>query len=82
MELEYPGNASFPLGSIVSSRIADLATTATAVTTSAAAWGGSPANTQKMQVTFTPQMVGPIKARIYVAKKSITVYVDPVITVT
>jgi hypothetical protein len=51
------------------------------VTSSAASWGGSPAHTQKLQVTFTPQMKGPVKARIFVAKPSITVYVDPLLTI-
>lgn len=82
MELEYPGSASFPIGSTVSSRVADAITAVSNVTTSAASWGGSPAHTQKLQVIFTPQMKGPIKARIYVAKASTTVFIDPLITVT
>jgi hypothetical protein len=81
MEIEYPGNASYPLGSTANSRASSILATPTNVTSSSASWGGSPAHTQKLQVTFTPQMKGPIKARIYVAKPSITVYVDPLITV-
>jgi len=81
MEIEYPGNASFPIGSTANCRASNILTTPANVTTSSASWGGSPAVTQKLQVTFTPQMKGPIKARIYVAKPSITVYVDPLITV-
>ncbi len=82
MELEYPGSSATPIGSVVSSRVADLLATPSNVTSSAASWGGSPAVTQKLQVTFTPQMKGPIKARIYISKPSTTVYIDPLITVT
>lgn len=81
MELEYPGSSASPLGSVVNCRAADILATPANVTTSAASWGGSPAFTQKLQVTFTPQMKGWIKARIFVAKPSITVYIDPLLTV-
>jgi hypothetical protein len=82
MELEYAGSSSTPIGSTASSRVADLLATPANVTTSSASWNGSPAVKQKLQVTFTPQMKGPIKARIYLAKPSTTVYIDPFITVT
>lgn len=81
MELEYLGNASFPIASVSNNRKASIVTANTNITTSSASWGGSPANTQKLQITFTPNMKGPIKARIFVAKPSITVYIDPLITV-
>lgn len=82
MELEYPGSSASPIGSLVTSRVADAVTSVSNVTSSTASWGGSPASTQKLQVTFTPQMKGPIKARIFLAKASTTVFVDPLITVT
>jgi hypothetical protein len=82
LELEYLGNASFPIASTVSSRKTDALASNAAVTTSSATWGGSPAHTQKLQVTFTPQMKGPVKARVFVAKASATIYVDPLITIT
>jgi hypothetical protein len=44
--------------------------------------GGSPAVKQKLSVSFTPQMKGVVKARIYVARASTTVYIDPLITIT
>lgn len=81
MELEYPGNASFPIDSIVNNRVADILTAVSAQPTSTDSWGGSPAHTQYLQVSFTPLMAGPIIARIYVAKPSITVYVNPLIVV-
>lgn len=81
MELEYPGNSSFPISSRIDCRVADVIATAANVPTSSASWSGSPSVKQYLQVTFTPQMKGPVKARIYVAKVSATVYVDPMITV-
>lgn len=81
MEIEYLGNASYPLGSFADCRKADVLATRAAVPSSSATWTGSPAVTQKLEVAFTPQMKGPIKARIYVAKKNATVYIDPLITV-
>jgi hypothetical protein len=81
MEIEYLGDASYCTGSVVSNRRALLAAPA-AVTSSSAAWGGSPAHTQKLQCTFTPQKKGPVVARIYVGKASATIYVDPMITIT
>jgi hypothetical protein len=81
MDIEYLGNASYPLGSLATCRKATIMSSNAAVPSSSATWSGSPAVTQKLEVTFTPQMKGPIKARVYVAKPSITVYVDPLITV-
>jgi hypothetical protein len=80
LEIEYLGDASSCKGSIVSSRRGLLATAA-AVTSSSAAWGGSPAYTQKLQCTFTPQKKGVVTARLFLAKSSTTVYIDPVITI-
>lgn len=80
MEIEYLGNASFPIASVANNRKSSIVAANSNVTSSGASWGGSPASTQKLQITFTPQMKGPIKARIFVAKPSITVYVEPLIT--
>ncbi|WP_437193664.1 hypothetical protein [Planctomicrobium sp. SH527] len=82
MEIEYLGNASYPLGSFANCRNADVLAARAALPSSSATWTGSPAVTQKLVVAFTPQMKGPIKARIFVAKKNATVYVDPLITIT
>lgn len=81
LETEYLGSASFPISSIVSNRKADILAANTNVTTSTASWGGSPANTQKLQNTFTPQMKGWVKGRVFLAKASATEYVDPLPTV-
>lgn len=81
VELEYLGSSAAPLGSLVGATPDPLATP-TNITTSTATWSGSPAAKQKLQVTFTPQMKGVVKARVFVAKASATVYVDPLITIT
>lgn len=79
--LEYQGNASFPIGSNVSTMATRFATP-TALTNSAATWGGGAlGHKYSVAATFTAAVVGLIKARIYIASPSITVYVDPLITV-
>lgn len=78
-ELEYLG-ASSSLGSLVSTKMAIIGTPA-GLTSDSSTWGGSITNKYKMQVTFTPQMQGPLKVRLYAAKPSVTVYVDPYIYV-
>lgn len=79
VEIEYLGNASFPIASVANNKKSSIVASNTNVTTSTDSWGGSPAHTQKLQVTVTPQMQGYIKARVFVAKASTTVYVSPVI---
>lgn len=81
VEFEYLGNASFPIGSTISSRVTDALTSTANVSTSTDSWGSSPANTQQMSCTFTPNMKGWIKARVFVAKPSITVYISPTISI-
>lgn len=81
LELEYPGSSATPIGSVVSSRATDIIATPSNAPTSSASWSGSPAVKQYLQVTFTPQMKGPIKARVFVGKQNTTVYIDPMITV-
>lgn len=80
LEVEYQGSSSTPKTTIVDDKCAELATPANQ-TTSSATWGGSPSSKQKLEVTFTPQMKGIIRARVYLAKASTTLYVDPKITV-
>ena len=82
LEIEHPGSASHPLASVVTTRAALLATPV-ALTTSAATWGGAAKTYKyKLSVAFTPQMKGPVKARVYVARASTTLYVEPLIVIT
>ncbi len=81
LELEYLGDTASPKGSIVTSRAVPLAAPVT-LTTSAASWGGAAqTNKYNIAVSFTPQKKGPIKATVYLAKPSVTVYVDPFLTI-
>lgn len=83
VEVEYLGNSSYPLSSKVSSKTAPLAT-ATSLTSSSATWNGSlgGAVKQKLQVSFTPQLAGLVRATVFLGKASQTVYVDPLVTLT
>lgn len=79
MELEYLGNSGFPISSVLTTRAADALTTGATLTTNADTWGGSPAHVYQLQVTFTPNMAGVLKGRLFVAKQSVTIYVNPLL---
>jgi hypothetical protein len=80
MEVEYLGSALTPQASFASNTKANNLATGTALTSSTATWASSPGTAMKMSVSFTPQMKGYVYVRVYVAKASQTLYVDPVIT--
>lgn len=83
MELEYPANNTDGLGAIAKDKCAILGTPAdqTASTETWTGTGGfSNENKFKLSVTATPGKAGPITARVYLAKPSATVYIDPKIT--
>lgn len=80
LEIEYLGTSGFPQGVLASSQLAVFGTP-TALSSDTSTWGGSTTNKYKIQVTFTTQLVGPIKARFYVATPSLTIYIDPLIQV-
>lgn len=83
IEVDYMGSSATPLGTHVSDAAADFLTTAADQTASSATWTNSMGNPnkQKLSVTFTPQMAGLIFARVYMAKASATIYVDPILQV-
>jgi hypothetical protein len=82
--VEYLGTAGSSLASIATSLPANVLTTAGAVTTSTATWNSSPATPvkQHLQVTFTPQTAGRVRAQVRLGKASTTVYVNPQVTIT
>ena len=84
MQLEYMGTAGNPLASFVFSQPLTPLTAAAAVPTSTAAWNSAPATPvyQHLQVSFTPQRAGRVRARVMLGKASATVYVDPNIVIT
>jgi hypothetical protein len=84
LEVEYLGTSGFPLALLTSDRMTDILSTPADQTDSSATWtttGLTNPNTQKLVVTFTPQEIGLIRARVVLAKESYTVYVDPLLTV-
>ena len=84
VELEYPADNSSGLGAVASSQCAQLGTPAD-IPDSSASWtttGMTNPNTRKLSVTVTPGKAGPVTAKVYLAKASTTVYVDPLITIT
>ncbi len=81
IEVEYLGTSGGPLTTIVNDSKADYLATAADQTTSSATWtttGLTNPNKQKLNVSFTPQLKGPILARVMLAKASKTIYIDPV----
>ena len=84
MELEYFGDSGDPMSSFLSDTKANILASGSAQPSSTATWtttGITNPQKQQLQVTFTPQLKGPVVAVVKVGKTSATVYVDPVITI-
>lgn len=84
MDVQHLGTAGVPLSSKASSRSADILAAGANVPTSTVAWtttGLTSPVKQYLQVSITPQELGWIRATVWVAKASQTVYIDPKITV-
>lgn len=81
LEVEYLGNASYPLASLATGRVATVLTTGSSwATDTASNWtttGLSSPVKQTLSVSFTPALVGPYLVRVCLARASTTVYVDP-----
>ena len=83
MELEYPANGTDGLGAVATDKCAQLGTPADKSASAGETWGdGGLINPNKFKcsVTVTSGKAGPITARVYLAKASTTIYVDPKIT--
>ena len=85
IDVSYLGSSATPIGTLISDRTADYITTAANQDSSSASWTttgmGNP-NTQKLSVTFTPQMKGFVILRVCLAKPSYTIYVCPKVAAT
>jgi len=81
VEVEYLGSSSQPAATLITDAAATILTSGTNQTSdSGEAWTTTGLTTpvkQALAVTFTPQMKGPIRWRVKVAKASTTVYVCP-----
>lgn len=83
LQLEYQGTSGSSVTTIVESLTTVLDASA-AVTTSTASWNSPPSTPvyQKLQITFTPQQAGRVRARVILAKASKTLWVNPQVTIT
>lgn len=85
IELEYPANNTDGLGSVATDRCVILGTPADqAAGVGSGNWtttGLTNPNSFKLSVTASPGKAGPVTARVYLAKASTTIYVDPLITI-
>lgn len=82
-EVEYYATTN-PGTSFANDRAADILATPVAQTSSAVTWtttGMANPNKQKLEVSFTPGMVGLVRVRVYLLKASYTIYVDPLVTI-
>lgn len=80
LEVEYLGSSATPVSTLITDAPATMLTTAANQATSTEAWTTTGIGTpvyQKLECTFTPNMVGPIRWRVAYAKTSTTVYVCP-----
>lgn len=84
LQIEYLSSSSVPTGTLATDRKADVFATAADQTTSSVTWtttGLTNPNKQKLEVSFTPQMKGLIRARVMLAKANYTIYADPKLAV-
>lgn len=78
--VEYLGTSGFPLSLSASCRRASVLTTPADHDASSATWANSGMtnpNEQKLEVTFTPLEKGVAFVRVFLAKPSYTVFLDP-----
>jgi len=86
VEVEYLGSAATPISSFVSDRAANILATPANQAASVVDWEGTggmgtPVKQKFVSPAFTPQMKGPIKVRVMLAKASTTMYACPKVTV-
>jgi hypothetical protein len=82
LELEYLGNVAVPQAtSDLSSKLAYFATATALANDITSIWTGGLGNNYKIVVNFTPQMKGPVRARLFITKPSVTINIDPVLVI-
>jgi len=82
-EVEYLGTSGFPLSLFANDGV-DVLSASAGQASSAVTWtttGITNPNKQKLVVTFTPQEKGVAIVKVFFAKASYTVYVDPKVTI-
>jgi hypothetical protein len=81
LEVEYLGASGSPLGTVATSRNANILAAGTALTTDTSTWTGGLTNISKIALSFTAAQKGVVKARLFVAGVTTAIYVDPLLTV-
>ncbi len=84
VECRYLANASTPLAGLLKTAPADPLAAATNLATSVASWATTGLTTpmpQNITLSFTPQMSGLVRFKIRVTKPSLTVRIDPEVTI-
>jgi hypothetical protein len=89
LEVEYLGNASFPVGTIVNTTKSSTLAANAAVASDSSTWngGGSGAGWSPFKLVATlsspqPGLPGILEARVRVGKPSATYYIDPTVVLT
>lgn len=81
LDVDYLGTSSYPMSYTANDSSTNVLSAGSSQTSdSSEAWTTTGLTTpvkQKLEVTFTPQMIGPIRWRVKIADPSITVYVCP-----
>lgn len=88
-ECEYLSNSSYPIASLVSTAPSGTfmnqlsAANANSLANSSSIWANSLVNpvSQQLVINFTPQIPGIARFRVKVSKPSITLYIDPNVTI-
>ncbi len=84
MELEYLANSGDTQATTANDTKSNILASNAAQPTSTATWATSGISNimkQKLQITFTAGQKGPVRARVFLAKLSTTVYVDPLLSI-
>jgi hypothetical protein len=83
MELEGPNDAATnSMAVFQTTRVAPLTSAANHTTDGSSSWTGTGVGTkQYMEVSYTPDKPGPVTVRIFMAKASDNIYVDPKIVI-
>ncbi len=83
LEIEFLEASADVDSAFADDRMADITATPTDQANNAESWTGTSGfaneNTQEVAVTVTVNRVGPVIARVCLAKPSTTIYVDPLI---
>jgi len=79
VQLEYLGNASYPISSFADNFVGSSLTTASNIASSTASWAASPSTpvTQQLVVSFTALKVGWLRATVKLGLASTTMWVNP-----